>query len=59
MPVQSDAQRKMIFARRDQYGTKEKTPEKWQWIWDSGWEESIEENIKRYVPFNFEQEDKK
>jgi hypothetical protein len=53
MPVQSDAQRKLIFTRRDQYGTKEKTPKKWQWIWNKDWEESIEENIERYIPFNF------
>ena len=38
MPAKSQAQRGMIFARRDQYGSKAKTPKKWQWIWDEDWE---------------------
>lgn len=38
MPAKSDAQRGMIFSRRDQYGSKENTPEKWKWIWEKGWE---------------------
>lgn len=39
MPVASKAQQRMIFARRNQYGSKEKTPDKWKWIWDKGWED--------------------
>ena len=38
MPARSQSQRGLIFARRDQYGSKEKTPKKWKWIWDEAWE---------------------
>jgi len=38
MPAKSQAQRGMIFARRDQYKSKAKTPKKWQWIWDEDFE---------------------
>lgn len=36
--AKSQAQRGLIFSRREQYKTKEKTPKKWQWIWDEKWE---------------------
>jgi len=38
MPAKSQAQRGLIFSKRDQYGSKAKTPEKWKWIWDSDYE---------------------
>ena len=38
MPATSQSQRGLIFSKRDQYGSKEKTPKKWKWIWDEDWE---------------------
>ena len=38
MPAKSQAQRGLIFSKRDQYGSKAKTPEKWKWVWDSDFE---------------------
>lgn len=38
MPSRSEAQRKMIFAKRNKYKAKENTPAKWLWIWDMGYE---------------------
>lgn len=38
MPAKSQSQRGLIFARRDQYGSKKNTPKKWKWIWDEDWE---------------------
>jgi len=38
MPAQSQAQRGLIFGKRNQYKTKAKTPDKWKWIWDEDWE---------------------
>jgi hypothetical protein len=51
MPVQSESQRKMIFAKRSQYKNKEKTPDKWKWIWNKDYEnkgslpEKLEESL--------------
>jgi hypothetical protein len=44
MPADSAKQQKMIFTKRGIYGSKEKTPEKWKWIWDSGYEK-VKEKI--------------
>jgi hypothetical protein len=38
MPAKSQAQRGLIFSRRDKYGSKKNTPKKWKWIWDEDWE---------------------
>jgi len=38
MPARSQAQRGLIFSKRDQYGSKAKTPDKWKWIWDEDFE---------------------
>lgn len=38
MPAKSQQQRKLIFAKRGQYGSIEKTPKKWKWVWEEGWE---------------------
>ena len=37
MPSRSEAQRKMIFTKRNIYGTKANTPADWRWIWDKGY----------------------
>lgn len=39
MPARSKQQLKLIYARRDMYKSKENTPEKWKWIWNSEWED--------------------
>lgn len=44
MPSKSDAQRKMIFAKRNQYGSKEKAPKEWKWVFDKGWD-TLEEAL--------------
>lgn len=38
MPAVSQKQRGLIFAKRNQYGSESKTPNKWKWIWEEGWE---------------------
>ena len=38
MPAKSQAQRGLIFSKRDQYKTKAKTPKKWKWVWDEDFE---------------------
>jgi hypothetical protein len=38
MPAKSQAQRGLIFSRRDQYGSKKNTPKRWKWVWDEDWE---------------------
>ena len=38
MPAKSQAQRGLVFSKRDQYGSKNKTPKKWKWIWEDEWE---------------------
>jgi hypothetical protein len=36
--AKSQSQRGLIFGKRNQYKTKEATPDKWKWIWDEDWE---------------------
>jgi hypothetical protein len=38
MPAVSQKQRSLIFGKRNQYKTEEKTPKKWKWIWEEEWE---------------------
>jgi len=38
MPAKSQAQRGLIFGKRNQYKTKKNTPKKWKWIWDEDYE---------------------
>jgi len=38
MPTRSQSQRKLIFAKRSQYGSRAETPEKWKWVWEKDWE---------------------
>ena len=56
MPSRSEAQRKMIFAKRSKYKTKENTPDKYKFIWDKGYEnkgelpEKVEESLfRKYI----------
>jgi len=44
MPSRSEKQRKFIFAKRGQFKSRDKAPDKWKWVFDKEWEE-IEENI--------------
>ena len=37
MPAQSQQQLKLVYAKRNQYGSKEKTPKKWKWVWQEEW----------------------
>jgi hypothetical protein len=37
MPAQSKKQLALVYARRNQYGSKEKTPKKWLWVWKPEW----------------------
>ena len=37
MPAQSKKQLALVYVRRNQYGSKEKTPKKWKWIWKEEW----------------------
>ena len=34
MPAKSPKQRRFIFAKRNQYGSKKKTPKSYKWVWD-------------------------
>lgn len=44
MPAKSQQQLKLIYAKRNQYGNKSKTPEKWKWVWDEEWTEGAKFN---------------
>lgn len=37
MPAKSKAQLGLIFAIRNKYGKKSKTPKKWKWVWGEEW----------------------
>ena len=37
MPAKNKKQLALIYAKRHQYGTKEKAPKKWKWVFDSEW----------------------
>jgi hypothetical protein len=53
MPAQTEKQRSYIFSMRNKYKTKEQTPAKLKFIWDSGWEnkgklpEKVKENTMK------------
>lgn len=59
MPPTSRQQQKMIFAKRSIYKTKEKTPDKWKFIWDKGWEKPVQEteesNFGHYITQAFQE----
>lgn len=35
MPAVSKSQLRLVYGKRNQYGSKEKTPAQWQWVWKS------------------------
>lgn len=37
MPAKSKKQLRMIYGRRKLYGSKDKAPEKWKWVFDKEW----------------------
>jgi len=52
MPSASEKQRNYIFYLRNKFGSKEKTPEKDKWIWNSEWEKI--ESIRKEEVQNIE-----
>jgi len=53
MPSSSDKQKKFVLAKRNEYGSKENTPDKWTWIWEDSWlkVEKILEDSKGHGKF--------
>lgn len=49
MPAVSQAQRRLIFGKRNQYKTEKRTPKKWKWIWSEDYENKgkLPEKIKK------------
>jgi hypothetical protein len=47
MPSKSEAQRKLVFAKRGQYGSKSKTPEDWKWVWNDDWTRVEESSLTK------------
>lgn len=49
MPASSQAQRRLIFGKRNQYKNEKRTPKKWKWIWDDDWENKgkLPEKVKK------------
>jgi hypothetical protein len=45
MPSSTQRQRKFIFAKRRQYGSPSRTPERWRWVWGPEWERLAEGRI--------------
>jgi hypothetical protein len=45
MPALSQKQFILIQAKRSQYKSVTKTPEKWKWVWDEEWTEDV--NFKK------------
>ena len=37
MPAKSEKQKRLIYAKRNTYKSKSKTPKKWKWIWNNEW----------------------
>jgi hypothetical protein len=37
MPAKSKKQLALVYARRNQYGSKKNTPKKWKWVWKEEW----------------------
>lgn len=48
MPAKSREQQQMIYAKRSQYGSRDKAPEDWKWVFDSDWNKVEEEKIVPY-----------
>lgn len=56
MPAKSQSQRGLIFGKRNKYGSKEKTPKKWMWIWSKDYENKgkLPDKVKESKIHNFE-----
>lgn len=52
MPAKSKKQLKLIFAIRNKYKNKLKTPEKWKWVWDEEWSHLETPKILEFNEFN-------
>lgn len=48
MPAKSRKQQQMIYAKRSQYGSRDKAPEDWKWVFDSDWSKVEEEKLVPY-----------
>lgn len=55
MPALSQSQRGLIFGKRNKYGSKEKTPKKWKWIWSKDYENKgkLPDKVKENRIVNF------
>ena len=51
MPATSEKQRRFIWAKRREYGTKKSTPKKWKWIWKPEWVKLKEGFIQSFSEF--------
>jgi hypothetical protein len=51
MPATSEKQRRFIWAKRREYGTKKSTPKKWKWIWKPEWVKLKESFIQSFTEF--------
>jgi len=45
MPSKSEAQRKFIFSKRNEYKSEEKAPKNWKWVFEKSWE-TLEESLR-------------
>jgi len=50
MPAKSPKQLKFIFAKRNQYKSKKKTPKSFKWVWGKEWAHL--ESIMSFDEFN-------
>jgi len=44
MPAKSKSQFRLIQLKRKQFGSPDKTPEKWKWIWEKSYD-TMPENL--------------
>lgn len=52
MPAVSDKQQRLIYVKRNQYKTKDKAPEEWQWVFSKDWDAPKKESyMKKYIRF--------
>jgi hypothetical protein len=49
MPARSSEQLKLIYAKRNQYKSKDHAPNKWKWVFDPEWGNlDKKEGLKKY-----------
>jgi hypothetical protein len=51
MSAKSEKQRNFIFALRNRYKSRKKTPWRWKWVWGEDWTK-LENTILRFDEFN-------